>query len=92
MTTKGDKSKRSMLTQGESEIQDNIQTIADNRNQVKTIGFKGTAHDTISSYEKETNEFLTEQGSSGKVLTIDSNLTTIASSSCSNNLRFCSYG
>jgi hypothetical protein len=68
MTTKEDKAQRSMLTQEESEIQDNIQTIANNRNQVKAIGFKGITHDAISNYEKETNEFLSEQGSSGKVL------------------------
>jgi hypothetical protein len=46
------RSERSMLTHGESEIQDNTQTIANNRNQVKTIGFRGTGHDTTSSYEK----------------------------------------
>ena len=77
MTTKEDKAQRSMLTQEESEIQDNIQTIANNRNQVKAIGFKGITHDTISNYEKETNEFLSEQGSSGKILMIEHLTATI---------------
>jgi hypothetical protein len=61
-----------MLTQGESEIQDNIQTIAslaNNRNQVKAIGFKGIAHDTT--------EFLAEQGSSEEVLTIEHHTSAI---------------
>jgi hypothetical protein len=80
MTTKGDKAKRSMLTQGESETQDNIQTIANNRNQVKAIGFKGIAHDTTSNYEKEANEFLAEQGSSGKFLTTERHTAAITNS------------
>jgi hypothetical protein len=59
MTTKEDKAQMGMLTQEEGEIQDNIQTIANNnRNQVKAIGFKGITHDTTSNYEKETNELL----------------------------------
>jgi hypothetical protein len=49
-----------MLSQGENEIQDNSKTITDNRNQVKTIGFKGTPRDTISNsnsnYERETDD------------------------------------
>jgi hypothetical protein len=52
MATKGGKAKRGMLTQGENEIQDNIKTITDNRNQIKAIGYKGTAHGTCQYYQQ----------------------------------------
>jgi hypothetical protein len=78
MVTKGDKAKRGMLSQGENEIQDNIKTITDNRSQIKTIGYKGTSHDTISNYERETNEFLAAQGSTGKIIGIEHHTAAIA--------------
>jgi hypothetical protein len=71
MVTKGDKAKRGMLTQGENEIQDNIKAIIDNRNQIKAIGYKGTARGTTNNYERETNEFLAAQGSTGKAIGIE---------------------
>ena len=53
MSNKEDKAKRDMLTQKENEIQDNINVITENRNQFKTIAYKGYGHDTISNYRKE---------------------------------------
>jgi hypothetical protein len=75
MATKEDKAKRGMLTQKENEIQDNINVITENRNQFKIIAFKGYAHDTISSYRKETNDFLATQRSKGKVTGIEHHTT-----------------
>jgi hypothetical protein len=77
MATKEDKAKRGMLiTQKENEIQDNINVITENRNQFKTIAYKGYAHGTISNYRKETNGFLAStQRSKGKVTGIEHHTT-----------------
>jgi FtsZ-binding cell division protein ZapB len=58
MTTKEDKAKKSMLTQEESEVQDNIRKIINDRNQVKALGYNGMGSETTNGYEKETNAFL----------------------------------
>jgi hypothetical protein len=60
----------------ENEIQDNVNVITANRNQFKIIAYKGFAHDTISKYRKETNDFLTAQNSPGKVTGIDHHTTS----------------
>jgi hypothetical protein len=53
MATKGDKAKkRSMLAQGESEIQDNIKTITDNRSQSRPSDSKGH-HAILAATTKE---------------------------------------
>jgi hypothetical protein len=66
MGTKEDRAKRDMLTQKENEIQDNINVITENRNQFKTLAYKGYGHDTISNYRKEANDFLDIHRSKGR--------------------------
>jgi hypothetical protein len=62
MGNKEDKAKRDMLTHKENEVQDNIKVITENRNQFKTIGYKGFVHDTMNKYRQETNDYLATHG------------------------------
>jgi hypothetical protein len=49
--------------------------ITENRNQFKTIAYKGFGHDTISNYRKETNDYLATHGGEGEVTGIEHHTT-----------------